>query len=489
MRELVGAATKSAAATIAAGLLSACTSKALAVFSGTGGVGLYSLARQLHHTLVSLGSFGGQTAVVQGLSATRDAERDMFLATVCWLYAIGAALVAAFLLAFPGSIARAVLGASEPGHARLVALLAISCVSGVVLSFANGVMASQLAVGRVALSQVICGIVAVAVALPASPLIAAGYPEAVGGILGLSFLGGAAYSCTAAARAGWFGPLASARGVVLARSALRRFFAVASATSLAGLAQTGTLLLVRGTVQRRLGLEGAGHFDAGWSLSMVYIALALSSFSTYYLPKLAGEPDSLRRRAIVSEVMRFTVLAMVPLVVGVMVFKPLAVSLLYSREFLPALDMVRWMLIGDYVKAAGWVLGVPLVALGAVRVHFWAEIAWAAGLLAITALPGGAFSLERVGMAYAALYAAYLAFVGWYSGTRLGVGVDRVLMLRWGAGFALVGVAAAATWSQRAVHWPTALALMLAALAYSWSGLSRGERLSVVGRIRRLADR
>ena len=38
----------------------------------------------------------------------------------------------------------------------------------------------------------------------------------------------------------------------------------------------------------------------------------------------------------------------VPLVVTTIVLKPAVVRLLYSPAFLPALEIMRWMLIGDY---------------------------------------------------------------------------------------------------------------------------------------------
>src|SRR5207249_957846 len=119
-------------------------------------------------------------------------------------------------------------------------------------------------------------------------------------------------------------------------------FPMAGTFMVTGFVGSGVPLAIRALTGREFGLHGAGILDVAWTLSMAYIGLVLSSFSTYYLPTLSGTKDSAARAQLIHQVLRMALFLMLPLVTGIIVLKPLVARLLYSDEFLPALPIMRW---------------------------------------------------------------------------------------------------------------------------------------------------
>jgi PST family polysaccharide transporter len=263
----------------------------------------------------------------------------------------------------------------------------------------------------------------------------------------------------------------------------RRFLGLAAATALAGLIGTGTVLVVRTAVSRYLGLDALGFFSVAWTVSMTYVTLVLGSFGTYYLPTLAAIAEPAERNALIRRFLRFGIIASTPLVVAVIVAKPLLVSLLYTDAFLETLATMRWMLVGDYLKITAWVLAMPIVAYARARAFTWSEILTHAGFLAFS-VPALRFTGqgEWVGVGFMLMYVGYLAFTATYVRKVHGFPFERATILPWLGGLAIVAAASAATWTARTMSWPLAIGFVAAAVAFSWVALTPWER-EELGRI------
>ena len=90
MRELIRAVFKTGIGSSASMILSALSSKIMAVVSGPFGIGLYSLIQQLTQT-VSASSLagGGKTVMAQGIACREGKDRDDFIQTAFWLLVVG----------------------------------------------------------------------------------------------------------------------------------------------------------------------------------------------------------------------------------------------------------------------------------------------------------------------------------------------------------------------------------------------------------------
>lgn len=478
MRELLTAILKTGSGSIGTLLLRVVTMKIMAVILGPSGVGLYALLRQTRDFSTELGGgVGGYMAMVQGLASHKDKQRDQYLITTFWIFASGALLTFVVLLAFAPWIAQWVLGRSDAQATNLVRWIALPVLINVATYYASGVLNGFRAIGRLALLHVFASIMTALLAYPVARLAEGGYPIAFIFLMSISQAVSVGFGFWVALREGWLAPLVDSVRIRFYPDSLRHFFSIAGTTWVTSLATIGAGLAVRAFVVHYSGLAAAGIFDVAWTLSMAYIMILLSSFGTYYLPALSGTNDPVERTLLMQRVIRFITLLMVPLVTGVIVLKPLVIELLYSDEFTPALEIIRWMLMGDYFKVGAWVLAMPVLAYANMRVFFWTEMLWNGGFLIFAALSLFVFgSMQGIGTGFLIMYVLSFAFYLYYARIRYQFRMTKAIGVTWLTGLALVVGASWYTWSDSTVDWIAAFLWIIAAAAFSLLALNRRER-------------
>jgi O-antigen/teichoic acid export membrane protein len=170
-----------------------------------------------------------------------------------------------------------------------------------------------------------------------------------------------------------------------------------AAFMLGGLAMTATLLLVRGRITQELGLEAAGQFAAAWGITVTYVGFLLGAMAADYYPRLT---EVINDRAAATRLMNDQ--AQLGLAIGGPVLllliglAPWAVTLLYSAEFVPAVELLQWQTVGNVFKLASWALGFAFVAAARGGIFLLVEINF--NVLFLTMLW---FGLEPFGLAVA----------------------------------------------------------------------------------------
>jgi PST family polysaccharide transporter len=466
--------------------LGAAATKVIAVVLGPAGIGLFSLLRQTQQTAVAVGSISGQTALVQGLASREGEQRGDFLVTAFWILTATCGLTCLGLLLFPAPLAHWVTGVNDKATVQAFRWLAAPVLLLVFVNFVSGVLNAYRAIGRLASLQVASTATMAIAAYPISRLVQRGHPVAFVWLMSVSAAAALSLGFLHARREGWLAPLSQGLERRFKMGAARHFLSMAGTMLMTSFVGAGTQLVVRALVNRRFGLSGVGILDVAWTLSMMYVTLVLASFGTYYLPTLSGLSDQTERTALARSVLRFSTFTMVPLVVCVVVLKPLVIGVFYSHEFAPSLSIIRWMLIGDYFKVASWVLAMPMLAYSDMRSFFLSEIGWNAGLLGFAAAATtGNGSLSLIGVGFLTLYVLYLAYTTWYSYSRYRITPGKATALRFFLGLLVVTGASAWTWDDHEVRWPVALASILFAVLVSLTTLSRSERKEIAAVIRR----
>jgi PST family polysaccharide transporter len=301
-------------------------------------------------------------------------------------------------------IAEAILG--EPSRAADVGWLALGVLLMVVAAAQNGILTGRRQIGALARVSIVSALL--------------GSTTGIGALLvwrGDGVLAFVLLSPLSAVVVGaWFLRRAPAPlGQTVARE-LRAHWGVLLRLGLAftagSLAATASQLAVRGMIQRQLGPDNLGHFQAAWSISLNYIAFVLTAMASDYYPRLtAAMQDRSEAVRAINHQAEVALLLAGPLLVGTVALAPWLLELLYSASFVAAVDLLRWQILGDFLKIASWPLGFVLLAGGRGKTFVAVESLGALVLAGVTA-----FALPRVGLiapgvAYVAMYLVYLAAV------------------------------------------------------------------------------
>lgn len=432
MKELLKAAAKSSAGTLITLLSSAVAIKIIALFGGPAAIGLFSLLRQIQQTASIVGVIGGQAAIVQGLSDKRGSERAVYTGVILRTVIIATGMVCGLIVVGAPWLAGWILS-DLPNATTIFRLVAIPTLLGSGLLFLSGIINSHRAVGTLSLVQIAAGLSLAAFAYAAS-IDSSGFGFLL--LLSISSLAGLLVGIFYCRKNAWLGPLKAGWWHSAKNGENVEFIKVALATLLTGLMGMGSVLMVRAFVSKYQGYAGAGVFDAGWTLSMTYVMLILTSFSAYYLPTLGKlKTQGNERNNLIQQYFKFATYASIPLITSVIVLKPWVVELLYSREFLPATHMMRWMLLGDYFKIASWVMAMPMLAYADMKPYMIGEFLWNAVFVFFSYkfLKMGA-DIESIGILFMALYFSYFSYAYLYCTRKFELVLTVRLKLTWLSG-------------------------------------------------------
>jgi PST family polysaccharide transporter len=249
-------------------------------------------------------------------------------------------------------------------------------------------------------------------------------------------------------------------------------------------------LWIRVDVGRMLGATALGEFQASWTVSTQYLVLALGAMGADYYPRLAGVIHD-RKAAVrlINEQTEIALLLSAPILLAMMALAPWVLRLLYTAEFLPAAEILRWQILSDVLKVASWPLGFVLLALGDGRTFFLAEVAALAVLSGGITLLLSRIGIQITGIAFLGCYVFYLPLVHRLAVRRIGFrwsrAVKKLLALTF-ATCAAVGLLAVLT------PWGAVLGCLLSS-AFGIYGLGRLTHVSgvggLVGRIGSMARR
>lgn len=445
-RPVLRAMGQTGSAALISGLLSALAIKIVAAAGGPAALATLSTLQQLRQTAVVGATGNGQTALVQGASGLEGRERSEFLRTVTCLFAMATALVAAGMILWPGSVAA--LAGIGPGGIRLIPWLAMAVALTSLFVFATALLNALGAIGWLAILSVITSAAMAVGAWAAARALAEGHGSALVGLLIFSASMSVVTASVALARFRnrlntWF----CVPGRWWSGTSARSFGAMSVALLASGLVASGTLLAVRRHIILSQGLLVTGHFDAAWGISMNQVTLVLSSLQTYYLPALSRSRSTAERGAHISSVLTVAALTAAGTIAGIALLKPWLLRMFYSAAFVPATAYLRWTLLGDYLKVTSWILSIPILAAGDMKMFVAADLA-AYGVFAGVAL-GLAPALTAATAAaigFVAMYAAHMLLCGIYLLRKLRFVPAREALAAWSVGLSVVTAVSALSW-------------------------------------------
>jgi O-antigen/teichoic acid export membrane protein len=189
----------------------------------------------------------------------------------------------------------------------------------------------------------------------------------------------------------------------------------------AGIVQQLAQLWIRIDVAKVLGPQSLGQYQAAWTISMQYVMFVLAAMGTDYYPRLTGViHDHGAARRLVNEQTEIATLLSAPVFIAMMAIAPWVIHLLYAASFTPAVEILRWQILGDVLKVASWPLGFIILAAGDGKTFFLTETAsW----LVIAGLITGLIpqlGLPITGIAYLMSYLIYLPLVYLLARRRIG---------------------------------------------------------------------
>lgn len=413
-------------ASIAANLLKM---KFVALLLGPFGVGLAGLYVSLIHTASTVAALGLGTAGTRQIAATSTAESDDHGAfervrrTLLWAGLALALIGAATFWLARGWIALQTTG--DAARAADIGWLALGVGLTVAASAQTALLSGLRRIGDLARVQAAAGITGAILGVLAVQFWSEqGLVAMVLVVPLVTLLLGHFYAAKTPRGAGPKPTIGGMFGEFKVLTALGFSIMLSQMATLVG------HLLVRVLVQRELGTEALGHFQAAWAISVTYVGFVLTAMGTDYFPRLSAalaEPG--RANQLVNEQTEVALLLCGPVLIAILGLSPWVMVLLYSADFGPSVDVLRWQMLGDVLKILSWPLGFVLLAAGAGKTFVAAEVVGVSVFVLGVQVGLPLIGVEATGVAFLAMYLLYLPLIATICAVRFGIVLRRAIIV------------------------------------------------------------
>lgn len=392
--------------------------KAAAVLLGPAGVGLVGLYQNLVQTAATVGALGVGTVGTRQIAAA-NANGDAASVTVVKRALFWGSLILSIFSALLFWLGRNLIATHllhAPERATDVGWLALAVGLSIASGSQGALLTGMRRIGDVARVQLMSSLMGAAMGVLAL------WQWGSSGILVLvlvaplvSFLAGHLY-VSRLERA----DASPVPFITLARE-WRGMARLGLALMLSGLITMAGHLAVRSLVQQKLGSSELGQFQAAWSIGMMYLGFVLSAMGTDYYPRLSAVINDHKASVrLVNEQTEVALLLCGPVVLAMLAIAPWVILLLYSAEFAPSVEVLRWQLLADILKVMSWPLGFVLLAAGAGKTFVITETTGIGIFVLFTAIGLPLMGVRATGVAFLALYLWYLPIVWWLARRRIG---------------------------------------------------------------------
>lgn len=117
-------------------------------------------------------------------------------------------------------------------------------------------------------------------------------------------------------------------------------------------------------ITKKIGIEAVGIYSAAFALSGVFVNFVLSAMGTDYYPRLTNiSHDTYQMRKLVNEQTEIGLLLGVPGLIFTMTLAPWLIHIFYSQDFLPAVELLKWFLLGCLGRVISWPMGYIVIAM------------------------------------------------------------------------------------------------------------------------------
>lgn len=167
------------------------------------------------------------------------------------------------------------------------------------------------------------------------------------------------------------------------------------------------LLMVRNILVDNVGWQQAGHWQAVYKISEVYLGVITIALSTYFLPKLSTLKSTEDVLNEIQNTAKIVMPGVIILAIAVYLLRDIAISLVFTEEFRPARNLFAVQLVGDVIKIIAWLYAYSMLSHGATKWFVATEVIFSLSFVLLAFLLVNKYGVNGANWAYALNYVLY----------------------------------------------------------------------------------
>lgn len=169
-------------------------------------------------------------------------------------------------------------------------------------------------------------------------------------------------------------------------------------------------------LRKEFGLEVVGIYNASFTISNIYIGVILSAMGVDLMPRLSKIIHiKTQVNKLVNEQIELGLLVSSIGIVGVIICAPYILKILYSSEFTSGLNIIRWQILGVYLRVLSFPLGYILIIKKKTTQFILVQTLMWGGNYFFLILFTKIWGYESLGMNYFAAYILYILVLFYFN--------------------------------------------------------------------------
>jgi len=189
-------------------------------------------------------------------------------------------------------------------------------------------------------------------------------------------------------------------------------------SAVAAIVFPAVLITIRTLLVEHSGVELASYWEGYSRLSLFMSGLAISSISLYYLPKLVEANTGQEMLKVVLWGVKFLFAVVFPAMLLIFLFGSNVILLLYTTNFLEAIFLLKWELLGTFFKLLSFTVSFIMVAKKLTTVFILSELISGLVFFGLSVLLVEMYGVVGASIAFAGTYFLYLLWAVIYFGSR-----------------------------------------------------------------------
>jgi PST family polysaccharide transporter len=189
-------------------------------------------------------------------------------------------------------------------------------------------------------------------------------------------------------------------------------------SAVAAIVFPSVLITIRTLLVEHSGVELASYWEGYSRLSLFMSGLAISSISLYYLPKLVEANTGQEMLKVVLWGVKFLFAVAFPAMLLIFLFGSDVISLLYTTNFLEAIFLLKWELLGTFLKLLSFTVSFIMIAKKLTTVFVLSELISGLIFFGLSVLLVEMYGVVGASIAFTGTYFLYLLWAVIYFGKR-----------------------------------------------------------------------
>ena len=168
-------------------------------------------------------------------------------------------------------------------------------------------------------------------------------------------------------------------------------------------------IIIIAYIRKKGGLVDVGIFNAGTIIMTTYFGVIITALSTDYFPRISALWNN--NKAIEEELNKQSIVSLIlccPLFVIFITLMPLFIRILYTEEFLPAVDFIKFGVIGTVITIVSNQVDMILVAKFRVKIFFLIAVSYRILEVVLNILLYNLYGLKGTGISLAIMGLVHL---------------------------------------------------------------------------------